>query len=386
MTNSQQSATNGYTHMANGAKLKPTPAEREVMEAQALSEKATSMVEAPDRDWIKSLAALNIDFKAIPSGLDYVGMRRWLKDSYEKVDRKFNHHSWRTPTRVSKSEVMLENGDDEGSFRCVIWEPEEVATDETSRPVILMYHGGGFIHGFPELDEDLAVVLASDLRAVVVGVDYRLAPEHKFSTILNDCRSAVEWIIEHADRYNVDAKRIGLWGASAGAHLAANVAMLEALAHEPSRICQASLVVPLLCHVDECPNPLSDVQAEARQRMDDGPKQALDMAMIGARELFNFMRPDGVRDDDPEISPLRRPGPWPSHHAAVHVTVGGCDLLRDQGIAYYMALQDNGIEAELQLIPGVPHGFTWASRSRAVSQWLDGQIKVFELAFRGSRS
>ena len=87
--------------------------------------------------------------------------------------------------------------------------------------------------------------------------------------------------------------------------------------------------------------------------------------------------------DDPILSPLRRPTPWPIHHAPTHTTVAGCDVLRDQGIAYALRLRDQRVDSTLQILPGVSHGFTWAVKSRAASQWLTDQIKLFENAFRG---
>lgn len=94
----------------------------------------------------------------------------------------------------------------------------------------------------------LARFFASDLRAVVFSVDYRLAPEFKLPTIHEDCYEALNWVIKRARFYRADASRVALWGCSAGGHLAATVAMRDAFEHTESRICWVSLVVPATCH------------------------------------------------------------------------------------------------------------------------------------------
>lgn len=81
-------------------------------------------------------------------------------------------------------------------------------------------------------------------------MDYRLAPEHDIQVIHSDCYEALNWVMTHALTYKLDRSRLALWGCSAGAHLAATVAMRDAEEHAPSRIRQMNLVVPAVCHPD----------------------------------------------------------------------------------------------------------------------------------------
>lgn len=95
---------------------------------------------------------------------------------------------------------------------------------------------------------DLSIFFASELRAIIVNVDYRLAPEYKFPLPLNDCYQAVQWTLDHAQEYNIDTARIAIWGCSAGGNLAAAVALRDAEEHEKPRICHVNLVVPATSH------------------------------------------------------------------------------------------------------------------------------------------
>jgi acetyl esterase/lipase len=106
------------------------------------------------------------------------------------------------------------------------------------------------------LKTGVADFFASELRAVIINVDYRLAPEHPFPAPLDDCYEAIQWTIDHAAEYKIDKDRIGLWGCSAGGNLAAGVALRDAMEHQVSRICHANLVVPVTCHPDLYPEEL----------------------------------------------------------------------------------------------------------------------------------
>jgi acetyl esterase len=94
----------------------------------------------------------------------------------------------------------------------------------------------------------LSKYFASELRAVVIGVDYRLAPEYPFPAPLGDCYEALNWTIAHAAEYNIDRERIGLWGASAGGNLGAALALRDSMEHSVSRLRHANLVVTVTCH------------------------------------------------------------------------------------------------------------------------------------------
>ena len=95
----------------------------------------------------------------------------------------------------------------------------------TGLPVMVWFHGGGWVTGNLDTHDQLGRLLADHSGAVVVSVDYRLAPEAKFPAAADDCLAAYEWALAHADEVGGDATRIAIGGDSAGGNLAAVVAL-----------------------------------------------------------------------------------------------------------------------------------------------------------------
>lgn len=92
-----------------------------------------------------------------------------------------------------------------------------------------------------------AMFFASELDAIVILVDYRLAPEYPFPAAHNDCYETLDWVARNAAGYSLDVNRIALWGTSAGGQLAASIALRDSNEHKVSRIKHVNLVVPVLC-------------------------------------------------------------------------------------------------------------------------------------------
>ena len=96
--------------------------------------------------------------------------------------------------------------------------------DDAARPVVVLYHGGGFTIGTAREFDPVGARVAAEADAVVVVPDYRLAPEHRFPAAAEDALCALRWASENADVLGVDANRIAVGGDSAGGNLAAVVA------------------------------------------------------------------------------------------------------------------------------------------------------------------
>lgn len=223
--------------------------------------------------------------------------------------------------------------------RMVVYRPR-VATGVL--PVVLSIHGGAFCFGRPEDFETVDAALALSVGAVVVAVDYRLAPEHPFPAAIDDCWTALLWTVDHAVDLGVDIGRIAVTGASAGGALAAALCLMTRDRNGPPIAFQA-LFIPCI----------DDRLATASIR------QAVDNPGFNSRAAegmwLHYLGEDLPR---PNTSPYAAPARATSFVGLppAFVFTGGLDPLRDEGLAYAMALLADGVQAEVHNVPGMYHG------------------------------
>lgn len=109
---------------------------------------------------------------------------------------------------------------DGGSIKLRVYRP----SDDAQLPVLMWFHGGGWVFGDLESGELACRELCDQANCVIVSVDYRLAPEHRFPVALDDCIRATEWVMQQAAQLSIDVERMAVGGDSAGGNLAAAVA------------------------------------------------------------------------------------------------------------------------------------------------------------------
>jgi len=224
--------------------------------------------------------------------------------------------------------------------------------------VLLHLHGGGWVGG--SIGNDDARCHATSRRAniVVVSVDYRLAPEHKFPAGLEDAYAVLLWLHAHGGEIGANPEGIGISGSSAGGNLAAAATMLARDRNGPTIKC-------LLLAYPICDTSMS--QASYAENA-EGP-------LLTARMMAWFLPqylPAGVNPRDPLVAPL---------HAAdlrglppALILTGGCDPLRDEGMEYGAKLRAAGVEAASTCYPGMAHGFVTRSPDHPQSQAAMRQI------------
>lgn len=206
------------------------------------------------------------------------------------------------------------------------------------RPLLLWFHGGGFVFGDLYTAGATCRALARRSGAIVVAVDYRLLPEHSFEDARSDCLAALRWAADHAASIGGDPALIAVGGDSAGGTLAA-LAMLDSV-----RLGQRIVMMQLLVY------PACDL---ARRHM-----QSPDAIAVLTPEHLSWLRARiaAVSDlDDPALSPLRHDA-----DADLPMTVlvtAGFDPLRDEALEYAHKLAKSGVPVQVLHYPGQFHGF-----------------------------
>lgn len=222
-----------------------------------------------------------------------------------------------------------------------------VTEAEGAPPIVVWFHGGGWVVGSLESYEPLCRALANASGAVVASVGYRLAPEHPFPAALEDSLAVTRWLAEHPEEAGGDGARLALAGDSAGGNLAAVVAR-RLRDEDGPRLRLQALVYPVI-----------DGASEDRPSFRDFA-EGFGLTALGMRRYWELYL-DGADAADPDASPLRAAdlaGLPPAF-----ILTAEADVLRDEGEAYANALHDAGVPVTLARYDGVTHGFVrWLAR------------------------
>ena len=221
-----------------------------------------------------------------------------------------------------------------------VYRPPGVS-DSRRLPVLVYFHGGGWVIGDLETHDVLCRQLTAEAGVSVIAVDYRLAPEHKFPAAADDAWAATRWIAAHAAELGVDADRLAVGGDSAGGNLAAVVALLAREAGGPRIALQILLY------------PVTDLVSESQSYADlaDGYMLTRD-SMRWFRAQYLAKEQDAA---DWRVSPLRAPSLAGLPPALV--VTAGYDPLRDEGEAYARRLREAGVSVDAVSFGGMIHGF-----------------------------
>jgi acetyl esterase len=227
-----------------------------------------------------------------------------------------------------------------------IYRPE-VPASAGPLPLLVYFHGGGFVVGSPDYTDGVTRTLALEAPAVVVSVDYRLAPEHRFPAAADDAGFAVSWCSENAEALGARPRPVAVAGDSAGGNLAAVVAQRDRRAGL-GRVGLQALIYPW---VDPTRSDRRSHQAFGR---------GYGLTTLDVEECAAEYAPPGTDLSDPDLGPLQAKSL--EGLAPAWIVTAGFDVLCDEGTEYAERLREAGVEVTHVHEPALPHGFITMTR------------------------
>lgn len=231
-------------------------------------------------------------------------------------------------------------------------------------PVLVYFHGGGWVIGDLETHDPTCRALTNAADCMVVSIDYRLAPEHKFPAGPEDCYAATQWVAGHASSINSDPARIAVGGDSAGGNLAAVISLMARDHGAPSLVYQL-LIYPVTDYAFDTPS--------YRENADNYFLTKDSMACF-----WNYYLRDEADGQNPYASLLRAQ----NFHGLppTLIITAEYDPLRDEGETYAARLREAGVPVVCTRYNGMIHGFF------GMPDVIDQAKKAMEEAAAGLRS
>jgi acetyl esterase len=228
-----------------------------------------------------------------------------------------------------------------GSIAARMYTPLKLREAKGLAPCLVFFHGGGWVIGDLDSHDVVCRKLADEAQLIVVAVDYRLAPEHKFPAAVEDAITATKWIASNARQFGLDAARLSVGGDSAGGNLAAVVAIAARDGNGPP-ISGQVLIYPAIDFA-----------------MSHGSHSEPETSILLTHSVIRWFRDHyltGAADvHDWRASPARASsliGLPPAY-----VLTAGADPLRDEGDEYAERLKQAGVAVTYRHFPGQFHGF-----------------------------
>ena len=239
--------------------------------------------------------------------------------------------------QIDEVNILGPNGD----IRTKIIMPAITTGDPKNLPILIYYHGGGWVIGSPETHLGECCYYANEAQCIVVLPDYRLAPEHPFPAAPQDCYAVLEWAAANATSMGADASKIAVSGDSAGGNLSAVVSQMTKANNGPN------IVLQLLIY------PATRMGSDTQSYRDF--REGYFLTGKAMNWFFNHYLSKPEDWDDPLASPLLTEDL--TNLAPAYIVTAGFDPLRDEGKAYAERLKDAGVAVDYVCYDEQIHGF-----------------------------
>ena len=262
--------------------------------------------------------------------------------------------------RVASEDRTVPGPDGAPDLKVRIYRPVESAGQ---LPGIYFIHGGGMILGDIEGEDAAATKLCDEVGAVVVSVEYRLAPEHPHPAPVEDCYAGLTWTAKNAAELGIDADRLAIFGASAGGGLTLATALVARDRGGP----QVRFLMPIYPMIDDRNETPSSHEITDIGIWDRAGNLEAWAWYLGGKEADEYAAPSRAED----VSGL----------PPTFIDVGTVDLFRDEDIAFAQRLMQAGVPTELHVYPGSYHASETFAPDAALSQriWA-GRVEALRRA------
>ncbi|KAI1630505.1 arylesterase/monooxygenase [Exophiala viscosa] len=294
----------------------------------------------PDPEFIShARPILKALHSAPPARLHDIDARRAMVEGFKSIFETTLpvQPDW-VPTKYTTNNV-------DGAQIVLYWFANDIIKHNSQpSPVILHFHGGGYVAGNVSVFERFLANHAATTNVPILSVDYRLAPESNGDGPVQDCFAGLTWLRNNANTLNIDPARIAVMGESAGGGLAAGLALYARDQQFSPPIAKQILIYPML----DDRNTTRDERLEefAVWRNADsitGWTALLGKDIIGTDNVSPYAAPAGAKD----LTGL----------PPAYIDVGELDIFRDEDLEYARKLAAAGVWVEFHLHAGVPHGF-----------------------------
>ncbi|EFG74291.1 hydrolase, alpha/beta domain protein [Mycobacterium parascrofulaceum ATCC BAA-614] len=303
--------------------------------------------------------------------LDAVPFRLSTEDGVDAARQRFRD----LPRRPLHPELRVEDRAIPGPAGSIAvriyWPPIDsgTSTGSTAPPVVLYFHGGGFVVGDLDSYDGTARQHAAGADAIVVSVDYRLAPEHPYPAAVEDAWAATLWVAGHAAELGGDPNRLGVAGDSAGGTISAVMAQRARDNGAP----------PIAFQLLWYPSTMWDASLPSFTENADAP-------ILDVKAVAEFSRWYAGEVDLSAPPPGMAPGR--AHDVSglppAYIAVAGYDPLRDDGIRYGERLADAGVTVEVHNAETLVHGYLgYAAAVPAATAAMQRGLTALRTGLRG---